>query len=219
MNEPFQKKNPITIFSSQIPFFLRSGPAVSSALDNVALSLGDVIDAATQESWRDDNGWWLREIGLNRGACFRTSEMSLAFYDAQVFSSSKKTHPWLSQHIPSIVRNDFMVFSTESNEDFLLDSLLIGHGWDGLRFQNLCGFCGWPWGRVSQCLRVVGRWQQPVSITFIAYSIYFWIFWLCAFHSSSGGGSRWGSWTAKGNIFSKWLQRLRSMVSRFLHFV
>ena len=28
---------------------LRSGPAVSSAFDNVALSLGDVIDAATQD--------------------------------------------------------------------------------------------------------------------------------------------------------------------------
>ena len=32
------------------PCFRRSGPAVSSALDNVALSLGDVIDAATQDT-------------------------------------------------------------------------------------------------------------------------------------------------------------------------
>eukprot|EP00438_Fugacium_kawagutii_P023804 Skav228151 [mRNA] locus=scaffold2683:232820:244408:- [translate_table: standard] len=65
---------------------LGSGPAVSSALDNVALSLGDVIDAATQditemasdfksfvasavgleEIWKRSHLWPLRDVVTSR---------------------------------------------------------------------------------------------------------------------------------------------------------
>jgi hypothetical protein len=45
------------------PCFRRSGPAVSSALDNVALSLGDVIDAATQDTGNPEpGGTWICSV-------------------------------------------------------------------------------------------------------------------------------------------------------------